>query len=108
LRIIKIGGELSAHIQSGAKVSGHCPSVDVLFFSAAEQAGDRAIGVILTGMGRDGARGLFEMRRAGAVTIGQDEKSCVVYGMPKAAYDMGAVSHQLPLGMIAPKIVSLC
>lgn len=84
----------------GEKVSGHCPSVDVLFRSAAACAGKDAIGVILTGMGRDGATGLGEMRRAGAYTIGQDEQSCVVYGMPREAFLEGAVKKQAPLSEI--------
>ena len=88
----------------GPKVSGHCPSVDVLFESVARVAGKDAIGVLLTGMGRDGAQGLLEMRKAGAYTIGQDEKSCIVYGMPKAAYDIGAVTVQAPLEQISQKI----
>jgi chemotaxis response regulator CheB len=91
----------------GEKVSGHCPSVDVMFSSIAKSIGPNAIGVILTGMGQDGAHGLLEMRQAGAKTIGQDEKTCVVYGMPKVAYEIGAVVYQLPLDQIALKIVSL-
>ena len=71
--------------KTGDKVSGHCPSVDVLFSSVAENAGENAIGAILTGMGRDGADGLLKMRNAGAFTIGQDKESCVVYGMPMEA-----------------------
>ena len=89
------------------KVSGHCPSVDVLFDSVAKAAGNKAIGVILTGMGADGARGLLEMRKAGAQTIGQNEATCVVYGMPKVAYDNGAVQHQLALTAIAGKVYGL-
>ena len=79
------------------RVSGHCPSVDVLFHSAAESAGKNAIGVILTGMGKDGAEGLLAMRKSGAHTLGQDEPSCVVYGMPKAAQELGAVEAEVPL-----------
>jgi two-component system chemotaxis response regulator CheB len=93
--------------QYGEKVSGHCPSVDVMFNSVADTAGSRAIGVLLTGMGNDGAEGLLKMRIAGAATIGQDSKSCVVYGMPKVAYEMGAVAYQLPLHKIASKIIDL-
>ena len=84
-------------------MNGHCPSVDVLFNSVAKLAGKSAIGVILTGMGGDGAKGLLEMRNAGAQTIGQDEASCVVYGMPKVAYDLGAVEYQDKLGDIAKR-----
>lgn len=82
------------------KVSGHCPSVDVLFRSVAEKAGANAYGIILTGMGKDGADGLLSMRRRGARTIGQDEHTSVVYGMPKVAYEIGAVERQLPLDAI--------
>lgn len=81
----------------GDKVSGHCPSVDVLFNSVADVAKENAIGVILTGMGHDGAKGLLKMRNKGAYTIGQDMESCVVYGMPKVASEIGAVIKQAPL-----------
>jgi len=93
------------YLAAGAKVSGHCPSVDVLFESAAKSAGRNAVGVILTGMGSDGARGLTEMKKAGAHTIGQDEESCVVYGMPMIAYNMGGVSEQLPLASIGDAVL---
>jgi two-component system chemotaxis response regulator CheB len=82
------------HCAPGSKVSGHCPSVDVLFDSVAKIAGSDAVGVILTGMGKDGAEGLLNMRKAGASTIGQDKQSCVVYGMPMVANDIGAVETQ--------------
>lgn len=85
----------------GEKVSGHCPSVDVLFSSVAETAGGNSIGVILTGMGRDGADGLLKMHKAGAFTIGQDKETCVVYGMPMEAFKIGAVKVQAPLYKIA-------
>ena len=90
---------------AGPKVNGHCPSVDVLFDSVAETAGRKAIGVILTGMGADGAKGLLRMRKAGAYTIGQDKESSVVYGMPMVAYDIGAVEKQLPLNAIDNEIL---
>ncbi len=90
----------------GERVSGHCPSVDVLFNSVATAAGPKAIGAILTGMGRDGADGLLAMRQAGAFTIGQDKESCVVYGMPMEAYKIGAVQVQAPLNKIAEIILS--
>lgn len=99
------GARYYVEIGSGEKVSGHKPSVDVLFNSVAKIAGANAIGVILTGMGKDGARGLLAMRNTGAGTIGQDEPSCVVYGMPKAAYELGAVEKQLPLNQIARGIL---
>ena len=89
----------------GPKVSGHCPSVDVMFESVAKTVGRNAVGVLLTGMGADGAKGLTEMRKAGAYTIGQDEKSCVVYGMPMVAYNMGGVAEQLPLTSIGDAVL---
>lgn len=89
------------HCATGEKVNGHCPSVGELFDSVAKSAGPDALGVILTGMGRDGAEGLLRMRKAGAYTIGQDQGSCVVYGMPMAAYEIGAVIQQAPLNQIA-------
>jgi two-component system chemotaxis response regulator CheB len=89
-------------------VNGHRPSVDVLFHSVAKAAGSKAVGVILTGMGRDGADGLLAMRRAGAQTFGQDEASCVVYGMPKAAFDCGAVRRQAPPATLASLVLDTC
>lgn len=103
MRLVKVNGVYQVEIQPGPKVSGHCPSVDVLFESVAKAAGSRAIGIILTGMGADGAKGLLEMHKAGAKTIGQDESTCIVYGMPKAAYEIGAVDHQEQLNNIAKK-----
>lgn len=91
--------------QQGSKVSGHCPSVDVLFDSVADTAGRNALGVLLTGMGADGARGLLKMRQKGAYTIGQDRDSCVVYGMPMEAYKLGAVVRQFSLDQIGGEIV---
>lgn len=88
-------------------VNGHRPSVDVLFDSVADLAGRNAVGVILTGMGRDGAAGLLKMRSAGARTIGQNEKTCVVYGMPRVAYEIGAVEQQMPLGSIGEEVLKL-
>jgi two-component system chemotaxis response regulator CheB len=87
------------------KVSGHCPSVDVLFESVSKAAAGNALGVILTGMGSDGAKGLLDMKRAGAYTIGQDQASCVVYGMPMVAFNIGAVIEQLPLDSIGDGLV---
>ena len=91
----------------GEKVNGHSPSIDVLFESVAKEAGDKAIGIILTGMGYDGAKGLLTMRRKGARTLGQDEKSSVVYGMPKVAFEIGAVERQIPLETMAQALVAL-
>lgn len=81
----------------GEKVSGHCPSVDVMFHSVADTAGNKSIGALMTGMGADGARGLLKMHQNGAYTIGQDKETCVVYGMPMEAYKLGACSEQQPL-----------
>lgn len=107
MRIKRINREFVIDCFHGEKVSGHCPSVDVLFHSVANQVGSNAIGVILTGMGRDGAQGLLAMRRMGARTIGQDEQSSVVYGMPRAAFEIGAVHEQASLDLIPRKIFSL-
>lgn len=89
----------------GDKVSGHCPSVDVMFTSVAESLGERAIGVILTGMGYDGAKGITMMKRKGAVTLGQDEGSSVVYGMPKAAYELNGITKQASLDLMGHYIL---
>ena len=103
---VRAAGGFFATCARGPKVNGHCPSVDVLFRSVAEQVGSHALGAIFTGMGADGAEGLRLMREAGAHTIGQDERSCVVYGMPRAAYELGAVERQLPLDAIAGAILA--
>lgn len=107
MRLVKVGSQYKVECKEGPKVSGHCPSVDVLFESVAKVAGSHAIGVILTGMGADGANGMLDMKLAGAETIGQNEASCVVYGMPKVAYDIGAVKYQLDLAAIPDKIYQL-
>ena len=101
--VVKVNGVYQVECKAGPKVNGHCPSVDVLFDSVARVAGPKALGIILTGMGGDGAKGLLEMRRAGARTIGQDESTCVVYGMPKVAYDLGAVEYQEKLQDVAKR-----
>lgn len=88
----------------GEKVSGHCPSVDVLFHSVAKTAGPNALGIILTGMGSDGAKGLLAMRSKGAFTIGQNKETCVVYGMPMVANSVGAVQQELPLSEISARM----
>lgn len=100
MKIKKLGDKYIVETLQGNKVNGHCPSVDVLFESVAKIAGRNAIGIILTGMGHDGAVGLMAMRRAGARTIGQDEESSVVYGMPKVAFELGSVEKQAPLSRI--------
>lgn len=107
LKLRHSGSRYFVNFDDGERVSGHKPSVDVLFDSAAKCARDKAIGVILTGMGRDGAKGLLAMKNAGAITFGQDEKSCVVYGMPKAAYEIGAVEHVVSLEKMADKLISV-
>lgn len=107
MRLVKMKDGYQVECKGMDRVSGHCPSVDVLFQSVARTAGKDALGIILTGMGGDGANGLLAMRKAGALTIGQDEASCVVYGMPKVAYDLGAVQYQTGLSAIAAKVYSL-
>jgi two-component system, chemotaxis family, protein-glutamate methylesterase/glutaminase len=108
LRLGRSGANYVCVVRGNERVSGHCPSVDVLFHSAAEAAGKNAVGVILTGMGKDGADGLLAMRRAGAQTLGQNEESCVVYGMPKAAHDRGAVEEEFHLTRMAEEILNRC
>lgn len=99
------GARYFVEVQEGPLVNRHRPSVDVLFRSTAKYAGANAIGIIMTGMGDDGARGLLEMKNAGAKTIAQDENSCIVFGMPKEAIKLGAVDKILPLESIAPFIL---
>ena len=91
-------------VDSAEHVNRHRPAVDVLFRSMVEAAGRNAIGVILTGMGRDGAQGLLEMHQAGCYTLAQDEASCVVFGMPREAIALGAVDDVLPLAAIAERV----
>jgi two-component system chemotaxis response regulator CheB len=106
MRVKKLGDRFKVEVMEGEKVNGHCPSVDVLFESVASACANCAVGVIMTGMGDDGARGLLSMRSGGARTIGQDEKSSVVYGMPKAAFEMGAVEKQVSLDNIPQAIIA--
>ena len=101
-------GPWRCRLVDGPRVSGHQPSVDRLFHSVAGAAGGSAVGALLTGMGADGAEGLKAMRTAGAFTIGQDEESCVVYGMPAVAAKIGAVDLQLPLSRIAGRLLTEC
>jgi two-component system chemotaxis response regulator CheB len=100
-------GNLYCRLHAGSPVNGHSPSADVLFASVAKVAKSNALGVILTGMGRDGAQGLLTMRQAGAQTIGQDEATSLIYGMPKAAFEAGAVERQLPLDRIASAVLTM-
>lgn len=102
------GARYYVEIKNGPLVSRHRPSVDVLFRSAAQYAGKNAVGIIMTGMGDDGARGLLEMKEAGAMTIAQDEQSCVVFGMPKEAIKRGAAIKVLPLKALAGAALSAC
>lgn len=101
------GARYYVEIAEGPLVNRHRPSVDVLFRSTATYAGKNALGIILTGMGDDGAKGMLEMNQAGAYTIAQDEATCVVFGMPKEAIKLGGVSKVLPLSQIAGKIISI-
>lgn len=105
LRIRRATSAFETELLQTLAVNRHRPSVDVLFESAAELVGRQAIGVILTGMGKDGAQGLLRMRHAGAKTYGQDESSCVVYGMPREAYVIGAVEEQVPLDDMAKRVL---
>lgn len=102
------GAQYLVEIKEGPLVCRHRPSVDVLFRSAARYAGSNAVGIIMTGMGDDGARGMLEMKQAGAFTIAQDEKSCVVFGMPNEAIKRGAVDKVLPLEAIGETMLKKC
>jgi two-component system chemotaxis response regulator CheB len=102
------GARYYVEVRDGPLVSRHRPSVDVLFRSAARYAGKNAVGVIMTGMGDDGARGMLEMKEVGAGTIAQDEASCVVFGMPNEAIKRGAVDRVLPLDAIGSEVLKMC
>ena len=105
MTVVKTGANYTVKCQAGPKVSGHCPSVDVLFKSMAENVRCRMAGIIMTGMGSDGANGLLAMKQKGAFTIGQDKDSCVVYGMPMVAQNIGAVTVQASCENIAGVLV---
>ena len=107
LRVRRIENELLLSCTAGPKVNAICPSIDVLFDSVAAAVGENALGIILTGTGHDGARGLLRMRQAGAKTLGQDEVSSATYDMPRAAWEMGGVDRQLPLQCMAKAITQL-
>lgn len=107
MQIKKFGKEYRVDCSKGENVNGHCPSVDVLFKSVAVHVGGQAIGVILTGMGSDGAKGLLAMRQAGALTLGQNQESCVVYGMPRVSFEIGAVQEELALERIPQRLHQL-
>jgi len=108
LELVRSGAHYFCRLHDGPPVSGHRPSVDVLFNSFAATAGRNAMGVILTGMGNDGAAGLLKMRQAGARTVGQDESSCLIYGMPKAAKLVGAVEAEFALSKLPQAILDRC
>ena len=108
MEVVRSGAYYTCKISDGAKETGHIPSVDVLFSSVAKTAGKRSIGAILTGMGKDGAKGLLSMRMAGAKTFGQDEATSTVYGMCGQAFNIGAVEKQLPLSRMTTNILSAC
>lgn len=103
----KAGARFYVEIKKAPRVNRHRPSIDVLFLSTAEAAGKNAVGVILTGMGSDGAKGLLSMRQAGARTLAQDETSSVVYGMPREAYQNGGAEKVIPIDQMAPTIIGL-
>jgi two-component system chemotaxis response regulator CheB len=105
LLLRRSGARYFVQVKDGPRVNRHRPSVDVMFRSVAQTAGSNAIGLILTGMGGDGAKGLLEMKEAGARTFGQDEATCVVYGMPKVAEELGAIEAVLPLAEIPSRIL---
>lgn len=105
LRLILSGDKYYTNVYKGERISGHCPSIDVMFESAAMFDAHKYVAVLLTGMGHDGAQGLLKLRQAGAYTIGQDEKTSLVYGMPKAAFEMGAVEKQCALEDISRLIL---
>jgi len=107
LKVVRSGGTYQVICQEGEKVSGHCPSVDVMMESVAREVGPNAIGIMLTGMGADGAEGMSKMRKAGARNIAQDEASCVVFGMPKVAFERGGAEKLVPLHQILSETIHL-
>ena len=107
MKVVQRAGLLSVNCYDGERVNHVAPSADILFESAAYELRSAAIGVILTGIGADGAKGLLQMRKQGAPTVGQNEATCMVYGMPKVAREMGAVQYELPVNDIAACILSL-
>jgi two-component system chemotaxis response regulator CheB len=108
MKLARSGANYVVELDPGEPVNRHRPSVDVLFHSAAALAGGNAVGVILTGMGKDGAQGLLAMRRAGAVTYAQDEASCVVFGMPREALHIGAAAEAVALADMSRRILDSC
>ena len=109
LKILRRGSsQFICKVNDDPPYNNYKPSVDVLFHSVAENVGGDALGIIMTGMGKDGAEGLLKMRQAGAYTLGQDKSSCVVYGMPHAAERIGAVGELVSLAHVADTIVKRC
>ena len=108
LELVRKGSGYICGIHEGPAVSGHRPSVDVLFRSGAKIAGPKIVSAILTGMGKDGAQGMLELHKAGAATIGQDEHSSLIYGMPRAAFELGGVQTQVSLDHVAGAILDAC
>lgn len=106
MRLVRSGGIYTVSCSEGPNINGHCPSVDALFESVAEEAGGNAVGALLTGMGRDGAKGLKTMREHGALTLAQDEASSVVFGMPKEAYELGAVDSLTSLNQMTDALLA--
>ena len=107
MNVTRSGGLYQVRCRPGEKVRGHCPSVEVLMNSVAEYVGANAVGVMLTGMGRDGAEGMLAMKKAGARTLAQDEATSIVFGMPKEAYERGGAEKLVPLGEIARNVIDL-
>jgi two-component system chemotaxis response regulator CheB len=100
MAVVRRGMEYAVHVYRGERVNLHMPSVDVLFASCARSMGKNALGVMLTGMGADGSKGMLEMKQASSFNIAQDESTCVVFGMPREAILLNAVDQVLPLGKI--------
>lgn len=106
LEILSSGGVFRVKLKTSEKINGHRPSVSVLFSSLAKFAGDKAMGILLTGMGSDGADGLLNMKKAGAKTLAQDEESSVVFGMPRVAFKLGSVEKLTPLDEVSAEIIN--
>ena len=106
LLVRRRGSDYFCELSNGAPVNRHRPSVDVLFDSVAEHAGKRAVAALLTGMGKDGAKGMLSLFRAGCHTVAQDEATCVVYGMPREAVAQGGVTESAPLGDVAARLIA--
>ncbi|TAM87462.1 MAG: chemotaxis response regulator protein-glutamate methylesterase [Candidimonas sp.] len=106
LQLARVGAQYVTHLDYSEPVNRHRPSVDALFYSGAKVAGGDVVGIILTGMGRDGARGMLAMRAAGAITLAQDQASCVVFGMPREALLIGAAAEAVPLGQMAGRLLA--